>query len=403
MRDAEGSQRSPFDQVGQPVKQFAQPGVPGRDVVEARKDVRADHKVDVEPGEQALEASARIDAHVVAEPIADEIRRVVDERQQPEYEPIAQKETVGLEGIHAVGGEDDDMAPRSRTSHGFDDGFAIVPNVLDHFMEEDHVEGFVDERQLLRRGHRDGGQVLGGLLDPGLLDIHPVNAVRKAAELPHPDANAAANVQNRGALQIHITAEQRQSALLAPAPDVAGMTAQDEVGHDGTIGAAPAVLEGARVGQLDQSIARLRLFLAEIEAREAQVQGMRRQFRDQLERVITFALYREPSLDQTLAMMSDVEQREQTTEQLAQHLGRLHARVEAELESLQLTKGVEDAKTELAELEARKAEIEATGLETTGAGSLPSIDELEAEIRRLQSLINEASERAVQTLAAQRR
>lgn len=158
------------------------------------------------------------------------------------------------------------------------------------------------------------------------------------------------------------------------------------------------------MGQLDQSIARLRLFLAEIEVREAQVQTMRRQFRDQLERVITFALYRERSLDQTLAMMADIEQRGQATEQMAQQLGRLHARVDAELESLQLTKGVEDAKAELAELEARRAQLEAPLLGLTGEAQapLPTIEELEAEIRRLQSLINEASERALQTLAPRR-
>lgn len=159
------------------------------------------------------------------------------------------------------------------------------------------------------------------------------------------------------------------------------------------------------MNQLDQSIARLRLFLVEIEAREAHVQGVRRQFRDQLERVITHALYRGPSLDQALAMMADVEQRGQATEQLAQHLGRLHARVEAELESLQLTKNVEDAKTELAELEARKAQLEASGVGIVEAGgsSLPSLDGLRAEIRRLQSLINEAGERALQTLAGRSR
>jgi phage shock protein A len=155
------------------------------------------------------------------------------------------------------------------------------------------------------------------------------------------------------------------------------------------------------------AIARLRLFLAEIDGREKDLRTLRRQFRDQMERVITYALYREPSVEQTLTMMADVDHRSVTVEQTLQHLGRLRARVEAELESLQLTKGIEAARIELAELEARKAEIEGSmSAAEVGHGSmqpseLPSLDELAAEIRRLQAQINEASEHAVRTLLRQ--
>jgi hypothetical protein len=156
------------------------------------------------------------------------------------------------------------------------------------------------------------------------------------------------------------------------------------------------------VNQVDVSIARLRLFLADIDRRERDLRTLRRQFREQMERVITFALYREPSVEQTLTMMGDVDQRGQTVEQSLQYLGHLRARVEAELESLQLTKGIEAAKLELAELEARRAEVAAAGLDEAAgpqdADGTPTLEELTAEIRRLQALINEASERAVQTL-----
>lgn len=156
------------------------------------------------------------------------------------------------------------------------------------------------------------------------------------------------------------------------------------------------------MNQVDAAIARLRLFLAEIDGREKDLRTLRRQFRDQMERVITYALYREPSVEQTLTMMADVDHRGQTVEQTLQHLGRLRARAEAELESLQLTKGIEAAKIELAELEARKAEIQAAGSDiqvaSLEATQPPALDELTAEIRRLQARINEASEQAVRIL-----
>ncbi len=162
------------------------------------------------------------------------------------------------------------------------------------------------------------------------------------------------------------------------------------------------------VNQVDSAIARLRLFLVDIDQKEKQLQATRRQFRDQMERVISFALYRETGVEQTLSMMVEVNQRSQNAEQVLQHLGRLRARVVAELESLELTKGIEAAKLELAELESQKAEIESRlsavdippgGVESFG---LPSLEELTAEIRRLQSLIHEASERAVQQLVQRR-
>lgn len=158
------------------------------------------------------------------------------------------------------------------------------------------------------------------------------------------------------------------------------------------------------MNQVDVAIARLRLFLADVEQKESQLQRMRRQFRDQMERVISFALYREATVEQTLTMMAEVSQRSQNVEQTLQHLGRLRSRVAAELESLQLTKAIEAAKVELAELESRKAELEARigGVDLSPGGvealGLPSLDELTAEIRRLKTYIHEASERAVQSL-----
>src|SRR5439155_5816929 len=135
-----------------------------------------------------------------------------------------------------------------------------------------------------------------------------------------------------------------------------------------------------RVNQLDLSIARLRLFLVEIESRAGQVHTLQRQLRDQLERVIGFALYKEPTLDRTLNLMADVEQRAEATEQLAQRLGRLETRVRAELESLQLTRDVQNAKSELAHLEAQRAQLTGQELNELGEAAGPSMADVEADI-----------------------
>ena len=66
-------------------------------------------------------------------------------------------------------------------------------------------------------------------------------------------------------------------------------------------------------------------------------------------------------------------------------------RAEFELESLQLTKGIEEAKVLLQDLQARQA----GSVETADALS-PA--EIQAEIARLRALINEASERAAKNI-----
>src|SRR5438093_7576204 len=100
----------------------------------------------------------------------------------------------------------------------------------------------------------------------------------------------------------------------------------------------PEPTERTMVNQGDAAIARLRLFLADIEGKEKQLQAVRRQFRDQMERVIGFALYHEASVDQTISMMGDVNEREREVERMLGHLVRLRDRVQAELESLVLTR-----------------------------------------------------------------
>jgi DNA repair exonuclease SbcCD ATPase subunit len=168
------------------------------------------------------------------------------------------------------------------------------------------------------------------------------------------------------------------------------------------------------VQKLDVMIARLRFLLADTTAKERQLSGLQRQLRDQMERVVTYTVYGDGELDRSLSLLQDLEERLQRAEADLRHLARIHQRAERELESLLLTKGVEEAKARLAALHRQKAEVEqaltqalapdASEIDRAAAASLRQTDaELAAEIRRLQHDINEASERAARTIEARPR
>jgi hypothetical protein len=140
--------------------------------------------------------------------------------------------------------------------------------------------------------------------------------------------------------------------------------------------------------KIDITIARLRLLLADISSRERGLEDQRRVCREQQNKLITFSMYGDSSLDSVLAMLGDVQERLTHIEATAQSLTAIRKRAEFELESLQLTKGIEEAKVLLRQLQARQAEPDAA----------LSPAEIQAEITRLRSLINEASERAAQNI-----
>jgi hypothetical protein len=144
--------------------------------------------------------------------------------------------------------------------------------------------------------------------------------------------------------------------------------------------------------KLDVTIARLRLLLAEVTAREAANEEQRRTCREQHNKLITFSLYGDSSLDSVLAMLADVQERLSHLEATSRSLAAVRKRAENELESLQLTKGIEEAKVLLHELQAKQAA-------PIDAADALSPGEIQAEIARLRTLINEASERAAKTIA----
>ncbi len=141
---------------------------------------------------------------------------------------------------------------------------------------------------------------------------------------------------------------------------------------------------------LDVMIARLRLMLADITAKETQLQGLCQQYREQRTKVVGYCLYSETTLESSLGLLGDIAERLRDTEMMLDNLALIRRKAESELESLQLTRGVEQAKAELADLVRRQADAE--------AGRAVNQAEVSDEIRRLQTLINEASDRAARSL-----
>src|SRR6202171_1254423 len=143
--------------------------------------------------------------------------------------------------------------------------------------------------------------------------------------------------------------------------------------------------------KIDLTIARLRLLLADVTAREAALEEQRRTCSEQHHKLITFSLYGDSSLDSVLAMLADVQERLAHIDATSRALGAIRKRADNELESLQLTKGIEEAKVLLHQLQARQAA-------PTDPAEALSPEEIQAEIARLRSMINEASARAAQNI-----
>jgi hypothetical protein len=148
---------------------------------------------------------------------------------------------------------------------------------------------------------------------------------------------------------------------------------------------------GPALKKIDITIARLRLLLADVSSRERGLDDQRRILREQQNKLVTFSMYGDSSLESVLGMLGDVQGRLSHIELTAQSLAAIRKRAAYELESLQLTKGIEEAKVLLQDLQARQAA-------PLGTADALSPEEIQTEIARLQALINEASERAAQNI-----
>ena len=139
--------------------------------------------------------------------------------------------------------------------------------------------------------------------------------------------------------------------------------------------------------QIRQAMARLRLFLAEIESRERDLNNMIRQFRTQRDRLPKQAIYGISTLDLALSAMAEIEDRLNHATGVKQHLMAFKQRALDELSALVLTQQVEEAKDTLREL--RELVQSGQGDESTGD-----------EIRRLDEFITENSKKAERAITA---
>ena len=141
--------------------------------------------------------------------------------------------------------------------------------------------------------------------------------------------------------------------------------------------------------QIDSAVAKLRLFLAELKNKENHLDAQLRQFRQQMNRAPQQAIYSRLPLEASLNVMNEVQERLDRTETERKHLLMIKERASRELEALQLTRQVEDAKDTLARLQASRCKEGETA----------------SKIEALEQFINEYSQRAAKAITdlAQRR
>ena len=141
------------------------------------------------------------------------------------------------------------------------------------------------------------------------------------------------------------------------------------------------------MSQLQQTMATLRMTLAELQNKEQQLDALIHQFRTQLQRVPRQAIYGRTSLEVSLSSMGEVEERLADTESTRRRLLAIKKTAMEELAALESVKQVDEAKRSLANL---KRQVRLEG-ETA---------QMLAEIRRLESFIAEHSRLAEQVITA---
>ncbi len=134
--------------------------------------------------------------------------------------------------------------------------------------------------------------------------------------------------------------------------------------------------------EMQKAIAKLRFLLASIKGKAEELEGLSRQFRRQLERAPSYAIREDNSLDSTLSMLEEIQERLDSVERTRRHLDSIESRAQEELRALELTARIEQAKTELATLRA-----------SDGAGQAGATADRK-RVQELEKFIEDASIRA---------
>ena len=141
------------------------------------------------------------------------------------------------------------------------------------------------------------------------------------------------------------------------------------------------------MSQLQQTMATLRMTLAEIQNKEQQLDALIGQFRTQLQRLPRQVIYGATPLDISLSSMGEIEERLADTEATRSRLLAIKKTAMEELAALESVKQVDEAKQSLTNL---KRQARAGG----------ETEETRVEIRRLESFIAEHSRLAEQVITA---
>ncbi|HIN25638.1 MAG TPA: hypothetical protein EYM73_14845 [Dehalococcoidia bacterium] len=136
------------------------------------------------------------------------------------------------------------------------------------------------------------------------------------------------------------------------------------------------------ISQLEQAMATLRLSLAEMRNKEDQMDALVNQFQTQLRRLPRQAVYGQMSLEMSLTAMGEIEERLDDAVANRRRLLAIKDTAAQELEALQLLKRVDEARFKLAELK----------------NGSPADQEVQAEIKQLESFIAANSRQAEQAI-----
>jgi len=139
------------------------------------------------------------------------------------------------------------------------------------------------------------------------------------------------------------------------------------------------------ISQLEQTMANLRLSLAEMRAKEDQLDAQISQFQTQLRRLPRQVVYGQTSLELSLTALGEIEERLDDAVATRRRLLAIKDTATQELEALQLLKRVDEARSKLADLK-------------NGGPAGPNGDDVETEIRQLESFIAANSRQAEQAI-----
>ena len=143
------------------------------------------------------------------------------------------------------------------------------------------------------------------------------------------------------------------------------------------------------MSEMKKAITKIRFVLATVKEKERELAVRNRQFKRQLSQARSHALHGSASLDATLGIMGEIQERLDGVENNQQHLDAIKVCAQEELQALELTDRIEQAKTELKSLKAPS---------NSESGLEESANE---KIQELERFIQEASIRAGQVITGE--